>query len=137
MRGRIDRIARRVATVEVVAASLFRAKARPSDLFGAVFFDVREKAKKLKEDWSQKAGQKLESDLAKDLRASGLQVSEVKLSLGKYRGSRFVTSAKIRVKVEDEKQADELLKYLQGKYSPKYKLKSFDSESGEAFYNVR
>jgi hypothetical protein len=137
MRDRIDRITRRVASCEVVAVSFFFSKARPNDLFGGLFFDLREKAKGLKEKWSQEAAVKLEKALSADLRGKGMTVSELKLSLGQYRGSRFVTSAKLRVKLKNEKQADELLTYLRGKYSPKYKLKSFDDKTGEAFFNIR
>jgi len=136
--GRIERITRRVATAEVVAVSFFLAKERPSDLFGAVFFDIREKAKKLKTQWEDQAVTGIQRALIEDLTKNrGLSVVDFKLSLGKYRGSRFVTSAKLKVKVDTEQQAQELLKHLQTKFSPKYKLKNFDSESGVASYNVR
>lgn len=130
-------MARRVASTEVVAASLLFGAQRPSDLFGATFFDIRQKAKDLKEDWSQKAKTKLEKALKADMKAKKVPVSSFQISLGKYRGSRFVTSAKLRVKMKDEKSAQNLLKYLQSKFSPKFKLKNYDSDSGEAYFNVR
>ena len=134
--NKYHQISRRVASTEVVALSFLAAK-RPDDLFGGVFFDIRQKAKDLKEKWSQEAKDKLQKTLIKDLKGKGVKISSVKISLGKYRGSRFVTSAKITVVLKDEKAAQGLLKYLQAKYSPKFKLKSFNEESGEAFYNVR
>ena len=115
----------------------FVAKQRPADMFGAVFFDLREKAKDLKEKWSQEAAVRLEKAVRADLEKKGVRVVSFDISLGKYRGSRFVTSAKLRAAVEDEKKAEELAVYLRGKFSPKFKLKSFDEDSGEAFYNVR
>ena len=118
-----------------VALSII-AKERPSDLFKGLFFDLREKAKKLKDKWSQQVKETLLSTLTKDLE-SKVQVVDVQVSLGQYRGSKFVTSAKVRVVVKNKAEADKLLTYLQTKYSPKYKLKNFSPESGEAFYNVR
>ena len=108
---------------------------RPDDLFAGVFYDIREKAKQLKKDWSAQAQQDLQNTLQKDLNSKGIPVGSLKVSLGQYRGSKFVTSAKLVVKLKDEKSANNLLTYLKGKYSPKYKLKKF--ENGVAEYNVR
>jgi len=132
---RTDRIAGRIAAVELIVRSVLFAGARPDDMFGAVFFDLRKKAKDLKEKWSQEAAKKLEGALLADLAGSNVPVISFKLSLGQYRGSRFVTSAKLSVRAKDEKSVQSLLKHLQTKYSPKFKLKSF--EGGVADYNVR
>jgi len=121
--------------IEKVAAS-YMAKTRPADMFAGVFFDVRQKAKGLKSQWEDEAATYLQKTLIKDLKGRGLTVTGLKVSLGQYRGSRFVTSAKMEVSRLDKGQAQELLKYLQTKYSPKYKLKSL-SEDGIANYNVR
>jgi len=118
-----------------VARSFMLAKARPSDMFAAVFFDIRQKAKDLKKKWSDEAKNKIEATLLNDLRTKGLEV-EGKLSLGQYRGSKFVTSAKLKVKPVTQEQANKLLAYLQKKYSPKYKLKNL-SEDGTADFNIR
>lgn len=126
---RYERIAGRL-TFNIVA------KARPEDLFGAAFFDLREKAKELKEKWSQGARDLLQKSLIKDLKDRGLDVQSVEISLGKYKGSRFVTSAKVAVVVKSEKAAKELATYLL-KYSPKYMLKGFSPETGVAEYNIR
>jgi hypothetical protein len=115
----------------------FVAKQRPEDMFGAVFFDLRKKAKDLKEKWSQEAAVKLQQAVMTDLTAQGHQVTSFDISLGQYRGSRFVTSAKLKLPMKDEESAEKLAIYLRGKYSPKFKLKSFSPETGEAFYNVR
>lgn len=112
------------------------AKSRPNDLFGATFFDIREKAKQFKKVESEKAIKLLENSLIKDLSSKGVQVLNSKFSLGQYRGSQFVTSAKMSIGgIRDEKAAEELAGYLRGKYSPKFKLKSFSEGRGE--YNIR
>lgn len=134
---RIERITRRVAAAEAVAASFLLAKDRPSDMFGAVFFDIREKARALKSQWEDQALETIQKDMADDLKDSGIEVVELKISLGRYKGSRFVTSAKIKVKAKTKEKTDELLTHLQTKYSPKYQLKTFDVDVGEAEYNVR
>lgn len=135
---RYEKISRRVVATEAVAVSFFRqAKDRPTDIFGASFFDIREKVKKLKQDWEDEALGKIQATLQRDLKGRGVQTTDLKISLGQYRGSRFVTSAKFSAKAKNKKQAEALLRYLQNKYSPKYKLKSFDEKSGIATYNVR
>ena len=134
---RMKRIARRVAVSETIASSFFFAKDRPSDMFAGFFFDVREKAKALKRSWEDKVVIDLDKTLRADLTGSGLTIIDLKISLGQYRGSRFVTSAKLKVIVGTQAKADKLLPLLQAKYSPKYKLKAFDVETGIADYNVR
>ena len=129
MMNRFDRMAGRVAFYVL-------AKERPDDMFGAAFFDLRLKVKDLKEKWSQQAKDFLQATLLKDLKDSGLEVLSVDVSLGKYKGSRFVTSAKVKVVIGTDKRAKELAAYLQ-KYSPKYVLKSFDPDTKAAEYNIR
>jgi hypothetical protein len=63
-------------------------------------------------------------------------VIDAKLSLGKYRGSGFVTSFKLKVKVKSPKEANNMAEYLRGKYSPKWKVKKV-SDDGVAELNVR
>jgi hypothetical protein len=128
LRNRIERIATRVAF------RLLTAKERPQDEFGGTFFDIRQKVNGLKEELSQKAKDSLQKELTEDLKDKGYEVVSVAVSLGKYRGSHFITSAKVSVKVKSSQQANELAKHLQ-KYSPKYTLKSL--ENGIAFYNIR
>lgn len=110
-------------------------KSKPSDMFAGEFYDLRERIKKLKSIESEKLRVKMEKTLLGDLRGKGLTV-EGGLSLGQYRGSKFVTSAKLKVGRLTQEQAGKLLRYLQQKYSPKFKLKSF-AEDGIATYNIR
>jgi hypothetical protein len=112
------------------------AKSRPNTLFEQAFFDLREKAKGLKTEWENDAGAKLENSVVSDLRTKGAKVIDAKLSLGKYRGSGFVTSFKLKIKVKDQAEADKVAEYLRGKYSPKWKVKKI-SEDGIADLNVR
>ena len=111
------------------------AKGRPEDLFGAAFFDLRERAKALKEKWSQEAGKALQDMLAKDLTDLGFKVESVAVSLGKYKGSRFVTSARVTVTTPTAAKAKELERHLL-RYSPKFAMKSRD-EQGMTVYNIR
>lgn len=129
MCDRYDKMAGRVA---------FRvlAKGRPEDFFGAAFWSLREKAKALKEQWSQDARVVLQDLLVKDLTDMGFKVESVTVSLGKYKGSRFVTSAKVSVTAPSEKKAKELARHLL-RYSPKYVMKSWDPTTGVATYNIR
>ena len=137
MMKRLNKIARRVAVSETIASSFFFAKERPNDMFAGFFFDIREKAKALKRSWEDKVVINLDKALRADLTGSGLKIIDLKISLGQYRGSRFVTSAKLKVVIGTQAKADKLLSLLKAKYSPKYKLKSFDVETGIADYNVR
>lgn len=135
--GRYDNITRRIAVSEALVASFLFAGERPSDLFGATFFDLREKMRAMKTDLEDKARSTLEGILRKDVTGQGFTVSELKVSLGKYRGSQFITSAKLIVVTGTETKARKLEEHLVAKYSPKYSLKNFDRSSGEAEYNVR
>jgi hypothetical protein len=112
------------------------AKARPETLFEQVFYDLRVKAKDLKNKWEKDSGSKLENTLLADLASQNINVLEHKFSLGKYRGSRFVTSFKLKIKVADQKEAENLVSYLKQKYSPKWRLNKI-SEDGIAELNVR
>ena len=111
-------------------------------LFKTVFREIRSKAKKFKEQESLKAGKWLQETVIKDLVSKGMKVS-LELKLGKYKGARFVTSAKLYASPktepfegEDDPKVLELEAYLKSKYSPKYKLKSVDGD-GVAFFNIR
>jgi len=129
------RVATRLLSERVAFFHLSRkSKERPSDLFGQTFFDLREKVKALKEEWSQEARTSLEKKLISDLKGRGLDVVSVSVVLGKYKGSRFVTSAKVHVRIP-EKEVKALEAYLQAKWSPKFRVKSTDGEIVE--FNVR
>ena len=121
---------------EIRAAVLRESKARPNTLFEQVFFDIREDTKKTKGKLEENAKGKIESQVLKDLKGKGVKVLEEKLSLGKYRGSRFVTSFKLKLQVKDAQEAENIAEYLRGKYSPKWKVKKV-SDDGIADLNVR
>ena len=72
--------------------------------------------------------------LIKDLNDLGVKIVSVFVLLGKYRGSHFITSAKVTVQLSTPEKAQALAKHLL-KYSPKYVLKKF--EDGVAEYNIR
>ena len=114
---------------------------RPDDLFAGKFFDVREKVKELKGKWSEEVRDGLEKTLINDLKSmKSVQFSDLSVSLGQYRGSKFVTSAKFKAKTKSMAIAEQFLAYLQKKYSPKYKMKNaVEAEDGTviADFNIR
>jgi hypothetical protein len=125
-----------VREIVAVARELL-AKDRPTDLFAGAFFDFREKLKTLRNVESEKVRKGIENQINADLTGRGLKLVEpVLIKLGKYRGSAFVTSAKIGVSGLPQKEAETLSAYLQKVYSPKYKLKGI-TEDGVAEYNIR
>ena len=127
MRTRFDSIAMRVASRVI-------AKDRPLDAFAGAFFDLRERVKVLKKDWAKKALESLKAGLVKYLKEKGYDIVSFDMSLGQYRGSQFITSAKLSVNIGSEDKAKKLAEYLQ-KYSPKFSLKSV--EDGVGNYNIR
>jgi hypothetical protein len=103
-------------------------------IFDAAFSVLRKKAREYKDSLEQSARDSLQGNLIKDLTGRGYDVVSVEISLGKYRGSRFVTSAKVTVRMKDAKATKSLEKELQ-RYHTRYNLKSF--EDGVAVYNIR
>ena len=69
-----------------------------ANIFKDILSDVRKKGKDLIQKLSKKAAIELEKDIRKSLTEKGLIISNLKLSLGKFRGSYFVTSCKLSVK---------------------------------------
>jgi hypothetical protein len=118
------------------ALRISKAKQRPNTLFEQVFYDIREKAKTFKKTLESQAVVNIESQLVKDLKGHGFSISNHKLSLGSYRGSSFITSFILEVKVKDEEQIKKLETYLQSKYSPKWKFKELIEEN-IAKFNIR
>lgn len=127
---RIEKLAARVAFFMV-------AEGQAGDtIFGSAFSVVRQKARDYKDKLELAARDSLQDSLIKDLKDRGYDVTSVEISLGKYRGSRFVTSAKVKVVTKDIGQAKALVKILQG-YHSNYTLKTFDPETKQAEYNIR
>lgn len=133
---------KRLIALELVKiAKLVTSKPRPVTLFEQAFFDIREKAKEYKKEKGQKAIAILEKQLKGDIQSKGLIVQSISVKLGRFRGSQFVTSAKLFLTAKkpfrDESDARliKLLAYLQQTYSPKYKLKSV--KDGVAVFNIR
>ena len=124
---RIGRMAARVAISEIAGQV-------EDTVFDSAFSVLRQKARDFKDDLEQKAKDSLQKSLISDLKGRGYDDATVEISLGKYRGSRFVTSAKVHAKVKDAREAKALVKVLQG-YHPNFDLKSY--EDGIAFYNIR
>lgn len=120
---------------QMVRESIRTSASRPDTLFEKAFHDLREKVKEIKTSWEDQTAEKLEKTVYNDLQSKGIKVVDGKLSLGRYRGSGFVTSFKLFLQVEDEVKAEEIAEYLRAKFSPKWKLKEF--ENGIAKYNVR
>jgi hypothetical protein len=123
-----------------VAREVLGADKGPKGLFKQAFAVLRDEIKVLKKKREEKVRARIEEQMNDDLASKGLEIvsedGRVPVRLGRYRGSAFVTSAPFGVRVADEKEAEQLLAYLQKEYSPKYKLKGV-SEEGVASYNVR
>lgn len=126
-------IGRMIAISEKVAFDVL-AKNRPDDLFAATFFDIRAKVKDMKDKLAVEARDSLQKAVVKDLTDRKFEVISAAFALGQYRGSKFMTSAKISVKVGTQAKADKLAAYLLN-YSPKYRLKEY--VDGIASYNIR
>ena len=104
--------------------------------FSAVFSVVREKSRNYKEKLEFEAKDVLQKMMKEDIEKHGYKVVSVEVSLGKYRGSRFVTSGKVVVLSNTVGQASALDKVLQ-EYHSGYVLKEYDSETKIAVYNIR
>ena len=123
-----------------IARKILSKKDSPAGMFKQTFKDIREQSKKWKEEQAQKAGKILAQRVKKSLEDKGLEV-KMKLSLGKYKGSRFVTSCKIWVKAKEEfvgegdPRLDKLGNFLRKRFSPKFKMKSV--KDGVAMFNIR
>jgi hypothetical protein len=126
--NRFDRMATRVA--------FFILSDESPELFSKAFIDARLKAKKYKYKLEEEVQNSLKNSLINDLKSRGHEGISVEISLGQYRGSRFVTSAKIRVLSNDIGQARLLEKYLK-KYHSRFNLKLYDAETKVAEYNIR
>ena len=126
----------RFGSISLRVADWHIAKERPQDAFGAAFFDLRAKVKDMKDKLAVGARDSLQKAVVKDLTDRKFEVISAAFALGQYRGSKFMTSAKISVKVGTQAKADKLAAYLLN-YSPKYNLKAFDPTTGIADYNIR
>jgi len=110
------------------------AKAEPEDVFGKTFFEMRKKIVDEKNRLAEGAVRYLRKVLVKDLEDRGYEVISADLSLGQYRGSKFLTSAKILVNVKGMVDAEKVAKHLL-MFSPKFVLRGV--ENGVATYNIR
>jgi len=107
-----------------------------ADLFKDKLKEVRTKGKKIIHDMSLKAANELQNELSQDLASKGLTVDFLNISLGKFRGVSFITSAKLQVSgVKSQADSVRIAQYLQDEYSPKFKLKNY--EGVVANYNIR
>lgn len=96
--------------------------------------DARTKGNKVTEEESKKAVDELKANLQADLNKFG-EVKSIDMNLGKFRGSFYVTTCKISIKLNNLNYESKLLELLISKYSPKFKIKF--SEDGVTTYNIR
>jgi hypothetical protein len=115
---------------------------RPEDIFKGTFFDINQEAKDFVTEKSKEAIVKIQNALKSDLESKGLKVIELNMSMGKFKGHPYVSTAKLSVqatgkKIEkDDVRVKTLLDYLVKKYSPKYMLKEV-TDDGTAIFNIR
>jgi len=113
------------------------AKSKPEEsVFGDTFTDLRDKARDFKENLELQAKESLQDSLIKSIKDRGYKDVSVEISLGKYRGSRFIAFAKVSVVAKNLENAKELVGFLK-QYHPKYMLKDFDEDTKTAVYNIR
>lgn len=127
---------KRVAEITMRVARWVMSSSEDVPFFSAAFERAREQARAYKQKLEEKARDDLRDAVTKEIKDKGFEIVSVDLILGKYRGSRFVTSSKIRVTSNDVGQARSLVNVLK-KYHPKFELKNFDSETKVAEYNIR
>jgi len=111
------------------------AKDKPKTLFEQSFYNLRNEIKDLKHDAAEKILKHLEKTLREDLISKKVDVKDLDMKLGAFRGSNFITSSKLYVTMRSEEDAQRLAKYLQEKFSPKFKFKKL--EDGIAEFNIR
>jgi hypothetical protein len=116
-----------------VATRRLLAKERPTTLFEAQFFDLRQKAKEMKRAMEKQVVEGLKAKLAADMESKGVKVVRLEFSLGSYRGSGYIAS--FPMDLTGVKDPEAVATYLRGTYSPKWKLKGV--VDGVASYNVR
>ena len=73
--------------------------------------------------------------MQKDLMALRIPIHSLEVKLGRFRGHPFITSSKVEIDMMDEHSAKGFVKYLQNKFSSKFKLKAYSN--GIARYNIR
>lgn len=125
-----------------VAFYVLAKKSRPEDEFKGKFWDIKQELNTLKDKRSEEAKKSLSKTLISDLKSKGIAIADFELSISKFKGHPYVGKAKFKAKMKDKESANKLLKYLQTRYSPKYKLKNVgepDEKTGAviAEYNVR
>jgi len=109
--------------------------------FKTIFKEISAKLKVVRKRMNEEAVGKMTKEMEGKLRARGLIISLLNISIGAFRGHSYITSAKIEVGNkppfvdEDDSRVKELLTWLQEEWSPKFKLKGV--ENGIARFNVR
>jgi len=111
------------------------AKERPTSHFQSAFFDLRLKVREYKDKLAAGAKTALTEALNKGLRDQSYDVVSAEVKLGRYRGSEFVTSAPVKVRLKNEAQAKKLEVYLLT-FDPKYHFKEV-LDDGVYFFNTR
>ena len=117
-----------------VAESII-AKDAPTTAFQLEFYNLRLKVREYKDKLATGAKTALAEALNKGLRDKSYDVVSAEVKLGRYRGSEFVTSAPVKVRMKSEAEAKKLEAYLQQTFDPKYRF--HEIEDGIASFNTR
>lgn len=104
-------------------------------LFRSLFRELREKARILKKQMAEDARDQIESKLRADIQKHGYKISELGVKLGRYRGSEFITSARITVKSKGSAADRQLLEFLKKNHHPNYQNKGV--VDGNVLFNIR
>jgi len=121
--------------LQIIALKIAKKKKEPLTIFEKVFDEFKSDVKKYEKNKAELAISALKTTLNADLKKAGYE-AELSISLGKFRGHYFVTSAKILISdAMTDKQVEKLLAYMIATYSPKFKYKGMEDDKHK--FNIR
>ena len=123
-----DNLALRIA-IEVLS------KEPPETVFEGIMHETKKVVKQRKDEAFEYARSMIFDAMQKDLMSLRIPIHSLEVKLGRFRGHPFITSSKLEIDMMDEHSAKGFVKYLQNKFSSKFKLKAYSI--GIARYNIR
>lgn len=113
-----------------------RRTAKKGNTYSEKLFDeIKAKSKEYNKKAAEAAIKQVAQHINGYLSKHGFKVKSIDAKVGNFRGHNYMSTCKVIVAVGSDSNAKAVLGELVSKYSPKFKLKSF--ENGVAEYNVR